>query len=168
MEVFDDEQHGLVGADGLGEGEHALEQRSLVGGKGLGVGGLAQHPLAGKQPQESRVAPGDVVEEIGQLAGDAAGDLGEGEVGKGAVGEVEAVTGDHEPAGLQRPVAQLGEEPGLADTRVAGEEHGRPLGRVGGVSGRRDAERGAEVLQLGISSDQLRCHVVHLVEDHRR
>ena len=96
-----------------------------VGGDGLGVGGLAQHPLAGQEPEQGRVAPGDLVEEVGQLTGDAAGDLGEGEVGKGAVGEVEAVPGQHPPAGVVPAVAQLGQQPGLADAGVAGQEHGR-------------------------------------------
>ena len=75
-----------------------------------------------------------------------------GKVGQSAVGEVEAVAGDHLPPGLVRPVAELGEEPGLADAGVTGEEDGRAVGRDSAVSGRRDAERGAEVLQLGFSS----------------
>ena len=156
-----------MGAGGLGERVDAVEQRGLVGGDRLGVGGLAQHPLAGQQTEQGGVAGRDVVEEVGQVAGDPAGDLGEGEVGQGGVGEVEAVAGEHLPAVVDGAVAELGEEAGLADAGVTGEEHGGAL-VGGGGTGRRDAERGAQVLQLGISSDQLRRHAVHDVVDHRR
>ena len=152
MQVLDDEEQALTGADRLGEGVDGVEEGGLVGREGLGVGGDAQHPLAGQQTEQGGVALGDLVEEVGQLTGDAAGDLGEGEVGKGAVGEVEAVTGLDQPALGHGAVAQLGQQPGLADARVAGEEHGGPVGVVGR---RRDAERGAQLLQLGISPDQL-------------
>ncbi len=164
VEVLDHEQQRLVGGRGLGERVDGLEQGALVGGDGLGVGRAAQHPLTGQQTEQGGVTVGDVVEELGQLASDAAGDLGEGKVRKGAVGEVEAMSGEHLPAVDDGPVAQLGEQPGLADPGVAGEEYGGPLG--GDVSRRGDAERGAEVLQLGISTDQLRRHAVHDVVDH--
>jgi hypothetical protein len=164
VEVLDDEQEGALTADGLGEGVDAVEEGGLVGRDGLGVGGLGQHALAGEEPEQSGVALGHLVEGVGELAGDATGDLGDGEVGKSAVGEVEAVPGQHLPALGQRPVAQLGQQPGLAHARVAGQEDGRA--RAAYV-GRRDAERGAQMLQLGISTDQRRRHRVHDVVDHR-
>ena len=163
VEVLDDEEQALVGAGRLGEGVDGVEEGGLVGREGLGVGGHGQHPLAGQQTEQCGVALGDLVEQVGQLTRDAAGDLGEGEVGQGAVGEVEAVTGLDQPAVGDGTVAELGQQAGLADAGVAGEEDGFP---VGGAPRYRDAERGAKLLQLGISSDQLRCHVVHLVADH--
>ena len=69
------------------------------------------------------MALGDLVEEVGQLTGDAAGDLGEGEVGEGAVGEVEAVPGLDQPA--------LGDAPGRA-ARSAGGSCRRRRRRRGG------------------------------------
>ena len=164
MEVFDDQQQGALAADGLGEGVDTVEQGALVGRHRLGVGRLGQHPLAGEETEQSGVAQRDLVERVGELTGDPTGDLGDREIGESAVGEVEAVTGEHLPALGDRPVAQLGEEPGLADARVAGQQDGRA--RLGAV-GRGDAERGAEVLQLGISTDQRRRHGVHDGVDHR-
>jgi hypothetical protein len=164
VEVLDDQEEGCLAADGLGEGMDAVEQGPLVGRHGLGVGRLGQHPLPGEEPQQSGVTEGDLVERVGELAGDPAGHLGDGEVGQGAVGEVEAVTGEDLPALRDGPVAQLGQQPGLPDAGVTRQQHrGARLGR----RGRRDAERGAEVLQLGISTDQRRCHGVHDVVDHR-
>jgi hypothetical protein len=46
-------------------------------------------------------------------------DLREGQVGKGAVTEVEAVADDDEAAGRDGEVAQRQQEPGLADAGVA-------------------------------------------------
>ena len=161
VEVLDDDEEGLARAGRLGEGVDGVEQGGLVGRDGLGVGGLAQHPLTWQQTEQRGVALGDLVEEVGQLTGDAAGDLGERKEGKGAVGEVETVPGLDQPALGDGAVAELGQQAGLADAGVAGEENGRAVGRRS-----RDAERGAQLLQLGISSDQLRCHVVHLVGNH--
>ena len=167
VEVLHDQEQGLVGAGRLREGVDAVEQGGLVGRDGLGVGGLAQHPLAGQQTEQGGVAGRDVVEQLGHFAGDPAGDLGEGQVGKGGVGEVEAVPGEHLPAAVDDPVAELGEEPCLADAGVSGEQDEGALVERGDA-GRGDAERGAQVLQLGISSDQLRRHAVHDVVDHGR
>ena len=54
VEVLDDEEDGLVGADELGEGVHALEQRSLVGGHRLGSVAW----LSIRWPGRSRREPG--------------------------------------------------------------------------------------------------------------
>ena len=167
VEVLHDQEQRLAGAGRLGQRVDAVEQGGLVGRDRLGVGGLAQHPLAGQQTEQGGMAGRDVVEEVGQVAGDPAGDLRERKVGKGRVGEVEAVAGEDLPAAVDGPVAELGEEPGLADTGVAGEQDRGALGGRG-RAGRGDAERGAQVLQLGISSDQLRRHAVHDVVDHGR
>ena len=59
---------------------------------------------------------------VGLVVREPADDLGEGEVGQGAVGEVEAVPGDDLPAQRAGLVAQLGEHAGLADSGVAGEQ----------------------------------------------
>ena len=165
VEVLDDEEQGLAGAGGLGEGVDGVEEGGLVGRDGLGVGGLAQHPLAGQQTEQRGVALGDLVEEVGQLAGDPAGDLGEGEVGEGAVGEVEAVSGLDQPAARRRR-GRGARSTGGSCRRRRRRRGGRRRAVGGRRRGRRDAERGAQLLQLGISPDQLRCHVVHLVADH--
>ena len=92
----------------------------------------------------------------GTDACEAAEDLGEGEVGERAVGEVEAVAGDDLPAVVDGEVAQLDEQAGLADAGVTREEDGRTgaAGGGAGVPGRDDAEPESEVLQLGVSPDQ--------------
>ena len=73
---------------------------------------------------------GDRGQHLGGGDLEAAEDLGEGEVGKGAVGEVEAVAGDDLPAEVEGAVAQRGEEAGLADAGVAGEEDDAAAGRA--------------------------------------
>ena len=98
--------------------------------------------------------------DVGQVGHEAAEDLGEGEVGQRAVGEVEAVAGDDLPVGLERRVAQGHQEAGLAHAGVAADEHGPSgsgAGIIGarGVSGRANAELGGELLQLGIASDEI-------------
>ena len=77
---------------------------------------------------------GDGVDDVGQVGGHPAEDLGEREVRQGAVAEVEAA-GEHLPALGERDVAQLGEQPGLADAGVAGQQHvgGGPV-RLAGAS----------------------------------
>ena len=128
VEVLDDEEQALAGAGRLGEGVHGVEEGGLVGRERTRGRWPGQHPLAGQQTEQCGVALGDLVEQVGQLTGDAAGDLGEGEVGQGAVGEVEAVPGLDQPALGDGAVAELGQQAGLADAGVAGEEDGVPVG----------------------------------------
>ena len=159
VEVLDDDHERLLLGGGLEEGVHGFEQRGLVDG-GAALAGLVDHPAAGREALEGGVMGGDGGDDLGGGGLEAAEDLGEGEVGQGAVGEVEAVAGDDLPAEVEGAVAQRGEEAGLADAGVAGQKD-RDIGaaaRAGaaGVAGRDDAEPESEVLQLGISSHERR------------
>ena len=104
---------------------------------------------------------------------EAAENLGERQVGQCAVGEVEAVARDDLPAQVEGAVAQRGQETGLADAGVTGEQDGDPGGPDPGASlvGRDDAELDSEIVQLGISSHEGRCgdrgHAVHHVGSRR-
>jgi hypothetical protein len=129
---------------------------------------LVHHPAAGREAVQGGVVAGDGGQHLGGRDLETAEDLGEREVGQGAVGEVEAVAGDDLPAPVEGAVAQRGEESGLADAGVAREEDDAARARV---SGRDDAEPESEVLQLGISphegSSRDRCHAAHHVGWHR-
>jgi hypothetical protein len=59
------------------------------------------------------------------------------------------VPGDDLPALGEREVAQLGEDPGLADAGVAGEQH-RPVDGGGSP----DPEDRGKLVQLGLATDQ--------------
>ena len=154
-----DEDERLLLGGGLEEGVHGFEQRGFVDGATAAaarlLADLVDHPAAGREAVEGGVVAGDGGQQLGGGDLEAAEDLGEGEVGQGAVAEVEAVAGDDLPAEVEGAVAQRGEEPGLADAGVAGEEDGcRRRAGAATVAGRDDAEPESEVLQLGISSHE--------------
>ena len=129
VEVLDHEEERLLLGGGLEEGVHGIEQRGLVdvgADAGPGTGGtlaaLVHHPASGREAVQGGVVAATEASDLGGRDLEAAEDLGEGEVGQGAVGEVEAVAGDDLPAQVEGAVAQRGEEAGLADAGVAGEE----------------------------------------------
>ena len=135
VEVLDHEDERLLLGGGLEEGVHGIEQRGPVEwGPMLAppepLAGLVDHPAAGREAVQGGVVAGDGGEHLGGRDLEAAEDLGEGEVGQGAVGEVEAVAGDDLPAEVEGAVAQRGEEAGLADAGVAGEEDDAAAGRA--------------------------------------
>lgn len=157
----DDEERRLLGDGGEEVAERVVDVAAvegLVARRGL----AAADPTAGLEAGERGVLLEHAGRDVGEVGHHAAEDLGEGEVGKGGVGEVEAVAGDDLPVGLERGVAQRHQEAGLADARVAGDEH-RPGGLLDGpvllvgrgVPGRANAELGSELLQLGIASDEI-------------
>ena len=149
--VLDDQEHrGLLGGR-LEEEVDRLEQVGPV--EGRAVAGLvgAEHPAAGLEPAERRVDAGDGADHVGEVDGQPAEHLGEREVRKRAVAEVEAVAGEHLPALGVGQVAQLGEQSGLADTGVAGQQNGPGRDAVGV---RTDAEHRSKLRQLGVSSHQ--------------
>ena len=138
MEVLDHEEEGLLLGGGLEEGVHGIEQRGPVdvgADAGPGTGGtlaaLVDHPASGREAVQGGVVAGDGGQHLGGRDLETAEDLGEGEVGQGAVGEVEAVAGDDLPAQVEGAVAQRGEEAGLADAGVAGEEDDAAAGATG-------------------------------------
>ena len=156
--VLDHDEDGRL----LGEGREEVAERvvdvaaveGLVARRGL----AAADPAARLEPGEGGVLLEDAGGDVGLVGHHAAEDLGEGKVGQGAVGEVEAVTGDHVPVGLDRGVAQRHEQARLADPRVAGDQHrahGLPLPGGRGAPGHTNAELGAQLLQLGIASDEI-------------
>ena len=170
VEVLDDEDEGLLLGGGLEEGVHGFEQRGFIDAgptAGAAVGSLVDHPAAGREPVQGGVVGGHGGQELGGGGLDAAEDLGEWEVGQGAVAEVEAVAGDDLPAEVDGAVAQGGEESGLADAGVAGEKDGGTGLAGAGVPGRDDAEPESQILQLGISSHEWggrhRRHTTHHV-----
>ena len=147
----DDEECSLPGDGGEEVAERVVDVAAvegLVARRGVAAADAASRLEAGERGVLLEHACGDV----GLIGHDAAEDLGEGEVGQGAVGEVEAVTGDDLPACCGRGVAQGHQDTRLAHARVAGEEH--RADRL--VScGRANAELGGEMLQLGIASDEI-------------
>ncbi len=150
--VLDDHEDGrLLGHGGEEVAERVVDVAAvegLVARRGLAAADAPAGLEAGERGVLLEHARGD----LGLVGHDAAEDLGEGEVGQRAVGEVEAVSGDHLPVGLDRGVAQGHQDAGLPDARVAGDEH-RADGRD--VLGRANAELGGELLQLGIASDEI-------------
>ena len=124
VRVLDDhEQRAALG--------HRLEQVVDGGEDVAAVEGLVLVAVVGGAEPSARLEAGEGGVTLGHARGhlrplreDAPEDLGEGEVGQRPVGQVEAVAGQHQPALAERDVAQLGQQPGLADARVAGEEHG--------------------------------------------
>ena len=104
VEVLDDEQQRAGGSRRPRRGR-GRRRAARPGRRGRTRGRSAWLSIRWPGSSRSRAGwrLGDVVEEVGQLAGDPAGDLGEGEVGQGAVGEVEAVAGEHLPAARRRP-----------------------------------------------------------------
>ena len=121
--VLDDHEDGRLSGDG---GEEVAERvvdvaavEGLVARRGLAAADAPAGLEAGERGVLLEHARGDV----GLVGHEAAEDLGEGEVGQGAVGQVEAVAGDDLPVGLDRGVAQGHQDACLAHARVAGEEH---------------------------------------------
>ena len=128
--LHDDEDRRVLGDGGEEVAERVVDVAAvegLVARRGLAAADPAARLEAGEGGVLLEHARGDV----GLVGHHAAEDLGEGEVGQRAVGEVEAVPGDDLPLGLDRGVAQRHQHAGLADPRVTGDEHGadRLLGR---------------------------------------
>ena len=156
--VLDDhEERGGLGGR-LQQRVHGGEQVGAVDAAvGLaGVGGFfvgPHHPAARAEAGEGRVLVGDLGDELGQLGLEAAQHLGEREVGQRAVAEVEAVAGDDPPLGGDGEVAQLHQQPGLADARVPGEDGvvalARGPARRPTTTGRRATKRSPSARRLG-------------------
>ena len=145
VQVLDHEQHRALAAERVQQRQQALEQARLPGVAGAG------HVVvpAAQSRQQRRDGRAHVVGERGVPgAGERAQRGDERQVGQLALAEVDAVAGEHERAGLARAALDLGEQPRLADPRLAGEEHERRA-PVGGVRERR-LERG----ELGVAADQ--------------
>ncbi len=121
------------------------------------VQGLGRVARAGPapQPRQRRVAGGQLLGELGPALLDLAEHLGEGQVGHARLAEVEAVADQAGPAVRGQSLESLGQQPGLADSGVTGEQHhpgtGWPAEGLGpdgpGCGG---AEQGRE---LGLAAD---------------
>ena len=108
-----------------------------------------------------RVRLGHALDDLGQLGLEPAQHLGEREVGQRAVAEVEAVPGDHAPALVDREVAQLHQQPGLADAGVTGQHDVHRLGgrvpRGPQTTGRRATKQSPSARRLGRSGSGWSC-----------
>ena len=93
-------------------------------GWGLDRVGAGEHPALRHQPGDGGGGVDEGGGQGGRLDGEPAEGLAERQVGQGTVTEVETVTDDHPPARVNGLVAQLGQQPGLADSGVAREQHG--------------------------------------------
>ena len=177
VRVLDDQQHGRLLGGLFEQPVHGLEQVGTVQRGRLVVLVGGEDPPPRLEPGQGGVDAGGGVDDVGQGGGHPAEHLGEREVGQGAVAEVEAVSGEHLPAVGVGQVAQLGEQPGLADAGVTGEQDGARFVAVGPlVRTRTDAEQGGDLRQLGVPSDQgpagVSGHGIHHVanggsRDHR-
>ena len=114
-----DEEGGGLGG-GLEQRVHRLEELA-AGQGGVVASGVAAHPAARLEAAEGGVQLEGGGDHVGGVDGQPAEDLGEREVGKRAVGEVEAVARGDLPAVLEREVAELGEQAGLAEAGVTAE-----------------------------------------------
>ena len=165
--VLDDEQQRRLLGGRLEQGVDGLEEVGAVERGGpVGAAVRAAHAPGGRAGagRAAGCCAATCSTDVGQVGGEPAEDLGEREVGQRAVAEVEAVAGEDLPALGEGEVAQLGEEPGLADAGVAGEQDdadAAPAYR----SGRTDAEQRSDLRQLGVSPDQgpagVCCHAAH-------
>ena len=82
---------------------------------------------------------------VGRFAGQPSEDLRERHVGQRIAGEIQAMADEHLPARGPRPALQLGEQAGLADAGIAGEQH--RAAAAGAVAGEPDqAREGVELL----------------------
>ncbi len=131
MGVLDHDEEGAGLGGGLEKRVHGLEQLA-AGQGGVVAGGVAAHPAACPETAESGVQLEGGGDHVGGVGSQPAEDLGEREVGKRAVGEVEAVARGDLPAVLERAIAELGEQAGLAEAGVTAEEDDR-VGAVGGA-----------------------------------
>ncbi len=154
VEVLDDEQHGGLGGGRLEQGVHGHQGVAAVGAAAVLVGGVADDAGAPArlEPGQGRVHGGDGLDQVGVALVEPAEHLAEGEIGQGAVAEVETVAGQDLPAGVEGVVAQRPQQAGLADAGVAGQQH-RPLRRprLGGAHG--VVEHGDGLGELGVSPD---------------
>ncbi|MET3962191.1 hypothetical protein ABIE44_002125 [Marmoricola sp. OAE513] len=161
VDVLEHQQQRGGGRDPVEQSVHRVEQVT-PSDRRRGVLLRALHrPTSGLEGPQHRALAGGLLEQVGDLGREPAHHLGERQVGQRAVAEVEAVPGDHLPTLGERDVAQLGEDPGLADARVPGQQH-RAVDR----SGTPDAEDGGELVQLGLATDQRRDVVGVLRERH--
>jgi len=155
--VLDHDQRGRLVGDRLEQAVHGREELAAVDGLDPLVGGALAPGR--EQAGESGVELGDALDHIGELRHETVEHLGEGQVGQGAVAEVEAVAGVHLPPAGAGERGELLQQPGLSDARVAGEQDVLAGAAVDARSARSprdkgDAEQRGEFLELGVSSDQ--------------
>ena len=107
---------------------HRREQVGTVQVVDIGGGRAARllrdDPAGRHEPRDGGSGLDQGLGQGGRLGGEAPEGLAERQVGQRAVTEVETVTDEDPVARLLRPVAQLGQQPGLADTGVAGQQDG--------------------------------------------
>ena len=124
VHVLDHDEHRPL----LGEVvERAVDRVEEVGALevlgGLG-GGSGDQPAARLEVREHRTVAGQLGDHLGPVAREPAEQLGEGEIGQRAVAEVQAVPDQRLPAGRPGAGHELAQQPGLADPRVADQQHG--------------------------------------------
>jgi hypothetical protein len=120
VDVLEQQQHGRGRAELHQRGVDRLEQ----------LGPVDLGPSSGDLPARKEPGSGgaDVDERGGQsrlLAGEPGERLAEGDVREGAVGEVETVADQDAPSRRGGALAELAQQPRLADTGVAGEQDHR-------------------------------------------
>jgi hypothetical protein len=138
--VLDDDEQRLDASNLLEQGVDAREEVGATGpvvAAGRAVGRIATlghaNSLPRQQPLDGWKRLGNGRDHGRLLVLKPAEDLREGQVGKGAVTEIEAVADDDEAAGRDGEVAQRQQEPGLANAGIAAEENGAAA--VGVVDG---------------------------------
>ncbi len=135
VQVLEDDEQRLIGSEALEQAQHRLEQlRSLLG---RALGRLAE------RGHQSRQQPAGGAEDRGELLGRG----GPGEIAErldqrrerqALRSELHAVARQHPHPGRRREPRRLVHEPGLADSRLAGEEHQAGLGGAGRGEQRRE------------------------------
>jgi hypothetical protein len=149
VQVLDQQQHGLAGAEPVEQRQQALEQPALRAALAIGLGRLLGRDREPREQRGDRRAHGLRERRVAR-ARERAQRGDERDVGQLALAEVDAVAGQHERTGLNGSLLDLGEQARLADARVAGHERQRRP-PVGGVD-----QRGLELRQLGGAADQAR------------
>ena len=143
VQVLHDDQERLLTRQAGQRGVHGREEQAAV----RGLAGVSPRV---DQPPDGRVAPGEVGHPVGPFDGQPARELGERQVRDRAATQVQAVPDDDLPAGGLRASGEGGQQAGLADARVAAEQHGTT------DRGRDDTRETRELVELVVPPDE-RC-----------
>jgi len=142
VDVLDDQRDRLVAGEVAQSGEDGVEQLAALD-RYLRLG-----RATGQQPGQRGEAFEQVVAEFGAFGGEPGERLGERQVGRRGVAEVDAVTDQAEDAVGRRAAQELAQQARLAHAGVAADDDGR---RQPGLRG---ADRADEAAELGSSADE--------------
>ena len=141
VDVLDHDEDGAHAGEVLQRRVDGLDELAAVDGLTSRSGGqlVGTAPAAREEPGQVRVRHQEALDGLGLVHLEAAQHLAEGQVGQGLAGLAEAVADEDRPACVTGPAGDLGEQPGLADAGVAGQQD-----ETGGVSTRPESDEVGE------------------------